>query len=126
MELQIELEWPEDLPLPRETFSGDPRNSTIVSQSESVVIARRSRFTRTYATLTVMWVLTDAQYRAFKDFFADDLGNGTAQFKMDLLYPANSELKAWAVQFEEGYEASYEEGMWTIQSQLNLVGPFLL
>lgn len=123
MILQVDIAWPTSIPLPSLDFSGAPRNSTLVSPEESATIVRRSRFQRSYSMLSVGWVLTEAQYQDLCDFFLGDLGNGTAQFKIELRYPKNSELTEWSVRFGGGYEASREEGYWTVRASLELVNP---
>ncbi len=123
MNLELDVSWPATLPLPKIDFSGVLRNSTLASPPESAAIARRSRFQRVYSTLSVAWVLTPAQNAIFSDFFLNDLGNGTAQFQIELLYPSNSVLTWWAARFGAGYQASYDDGFWTIQASLELVNP---
>ncbi len=104
---QVDVSWPVDLlPLPSLDFSSAPRNATIVSPAENVAIVRRSRFERSYAVLTVGWKFKGAQIQIFKDFFYSDLGNGIAQFKIELRYPKASELTFWAVRFVGGYQTS--------------------
>lgn len=122
MELALETVWP-DLPLPKVDYTGIPRNTTLVSKRDSAYIARRSRFERTYALLSVSWCFTDDQLEAFETFFAEELDNGIAQFKIELRYPENSALKEWAVRFDEGYSTSNEEGRWLVSASLDLVGP---
>lgn len=123
MNLTVDLTWPEDLPLPDINFSGVPRNSTLVSPAENASIARRSRFERSYSVLTVGWTFTVAQNAIFKAFFLDDLGNGSAQFKIELRHPLQSALTWWEVRFAEGYQETYDDGFWTVQASLELTNP---
>ncbi len=125
MELALETAWP-DLPLPKVEYNGFPRNSTLVSKRTSSYITRRSRFERSYALLSVSWCFTDSQLETFETFFATELDNGIAQFKIELRYPRNSALKIWAVRFHEGYTTSFEEGTWMVQASLDLVSPVLI
>lgn len=122
MNLQVDITYP-DLPLPRLDYSGSPRNATLTNKPEDLAINRRSRFQRSYSMLSVEWVLTDAQFAALKAFVAEDLGNGTAGFKMELRYPKNSELKWWEVRLDGGYMAAHEDGMWQVQGVLELMNP---
>jgi len=122
MELALETTWP-DLPLPKVNYNGVPRNTTLVSKRDAAYITRRSRFERTYSALSVSWCLTDDQMEAFETFFAEELDNGIAQFKIELRYPENTSLKEWAVRFDEGYTTSNEEGTWLVQASLDLIGP---
>lgn len=125
MILQVDIDWPVALPLPFLEYSGEPRNGTLVSPTDAAAISRRSRFERSYTTLSVAWVFTDAQYQSFKTFFATTLGNGTAQFAIELRFPLNSGLTEWSVRIEDGYTAAHEEGMWRVQATLDLVNPVL-
>jgi len=123
MTLAIDISWPVAIPLPFVDYSGTPKNTTIVSATENAIIIRRSRFTRSYTAISVSWVLTREQYEAFQEFFADTLGNGVSQFKLELRYPLNSALTWWAVRFEDGYESDYDDGMWRVETMLLLVNP---
>jgi hypothetical protein len=123
MILQIDITWPATLPLPFVDYSGQPDNSTIASPPESGVISRRSRFERTYLSIAVNWKFTPLQYETFKSFFAEDLGNGTAAFKIELRYPLNSVLLEWIVRFSEDYKAAHEDGTWTVQAAIDVVNP---
>lgn len=122
MELALETVWP-DLPLPKVDYTGAPRNSTLVSKKSEAYITRRSRFERSYSILSVSWCFTTEQLVVFEAFFAGELDNGIAQFKIELRFPENSALKEWAVRFDEGYTTTYEEGVWSVQATLDLISP---
>lgn len=123
MILQIDLTWPVSLPLPFLEFSGSPENATLVSPPESSAILRRSRFTKSYSTIAVAWTFTEDQFQTFEDFFLNDLGNGVAQFKIELRFPTNSVLAKWSVRLKEGYQSNFVEGIWKVQASLFLVNP---
>lgn len=123
MSLTVDITWPVTIPLPSIDYAGTPRYATIVSPPEASYIVARSRFQRSYSLLTVAWMLTDAQLAIFKTFFETDLGMGTACFKIELRYPELSVLTEWMVRFQEGYDSVSQEGMWSIQSSLELVNP---
>ena len=123
MTLDTEISWPAAIPLPLIDYSGGPRNGTIVSDVNSGAIERRSRFERSYAEIEATWRLTGTQYVTFKAFFSDTLGDGTAQFKLELRYPNNSVLTEWAVRFLGGYAAQYLNGMWEIKTTLDVINP---
>ena len=118
--------WPADLPLPDIDYSGQVSNTTITSPAESGYIYRRSRSKKTYYALSVSFHFKVNQFREFKTFFYTDLGNGSASFKIPLRFPKNSELTDWTAQFAGGFEGSYEEGMWSVRTNLNLITPVVL
>ncbi len=121
MEIQVDIEWPSSVPLPFFEFSGEPRNATAFTTENSTVIDQRNRFEKSYVGLNVDWVLTPGQFDAFKAFFQDDLGNGTASFKMELRYPLNSNLTWWQVRFIEDYEAFCLERFYRVRCSIDLV-----
>ena len=123
MTITLDLEWPATLPLPVINFAGQPRNATIFSPETSYLITRRSRFVTPYGQLAVNFVFNMLQYEIFKSFWRDDLGNGTAQFKMELRYPKNSGLNEWAVRFSTRYEATLTDNFWTVSVSLDVIGP---
>lgn len=123
MTLTLDYEWPETLPLPFLDYSGVPRNQTLFSPDAAYHVARRSRFTRSYCVLSAVWHFSDDQMEAFKAFLVV-LGNGAAQFKIELRFPKNSALTEWAARFESSYEGEYNDGIWTVNAALELVSPF--
>lgn len=128
--------WPEivvadtdqtPLPLPFIDYAGEPRNATVQSKATAPKILRRSRMFWTYQVIKATWFLTSVQYSAFQSLYENDLGCGTAQFRMNLRYPKNTELTEWVCRFAgEGYGASYLDGVWQVASSLELIGPYLL
>jgi len=125
MTLTINNEWPAELPLPLIDYSGTPRNGTIRSPDETPIAVYRQRFTRSYNTLNVGWCFTEEQFDRFQNFVLYDLGNGTAQFKLELKFPKNSALTEWAVRFEASYEAEHDDGVWKTTAALELVNPII-
>lgn len=125
MILTIDNEWPGTLPLPFIDYSGVPLNTTIFSPDITYHVERRSRFTRSYYLLSVRWNFNDDQFEAFKAFL-DEIGNGTAQFKIELRFPKNTALTEWSVRLEDRYEADYDDGIWTVTAGLELVNPIII
>lgn len=123
MTLPIVTEWPTALPLPFIDYSGSVVNATIVSPMDNIVLERRSRFRRAYGSLSVSWRLTGSEFSAFRDFHDVDLGNGIAQFKIELRYPKESVLTEWAVRFTGGYTSNHDDGVWTVQASLDILNP---
>lgn len=122
MNVPINITWPTSLSLPLLDYNGAVRDTMIVSPIESAAIKRRSRFTRVYPSLSVVWVMKMKEYKDFGSFFLHDLGNGAAQFKISLLFPLNSGLTDWIARFDEkGYEAEYMDGSWRVSGSLELV-----
>lgn len=77
---------------------------------------------KAYVSLSVMWTLLPAELDAFKVFFHDTLGQGTASFRIELRYPRNSDLDDWIVRFDgTGYEMDYLDGAWSVRSGLVLL-----
>lgn len=120
MEREIELSWPADIPLPSIAYSGNPINGSIFSPNGFQASIRRSRFVHSYHTLRVAWMLKQSQYDDLRTFYEDDLGSGTAQFKMELRFPKNSDLDNWVVLFLGPLLAVHEEGFWNVKSVLGL------
>lgn len=114
-------EWPTTLPLPFIDTAGEPSPANIVSPAETASIARRRRYTASVNRLQVQWVFKLDQYETFQSFFTTDLGMGTALFTIELKYPYTTNLTEWKVRLVSGYTASYIEGMWSIQGELELV-----
>jgi len=125
MILQVDNTWPAALPLPSINYSGNPRNGTIMSQDKGTLIARRSRFERSYSGLAVTWVLTSIQFASFKTFLHTNLNNGASQCKIELRFPYNTELTEWAMRIEDGYSATRADGIWTVTANLDLVNPII-
>lgn len=127
MQITADITWPEDtgshLPLPYCEFSGVPRNASIVSEKESPRISRRSRFQRQFSSISVRWVLTEAELADFETFYDETLGNGVACFSIDLRYPRNSELTPWLVRFDGGYQITKSDGLPVVEATLNLINP---
>lgn len=123
MMLEIEAQWPVTLPLPLVNYQGSPDTPTIVSPQKHIAILRRSRFVHTYRNLSVAWMLTDDQHEDLKTFFQDELGNGAAQFKIELRYPLNSELTEWACKFTGGFLSTRKDGLWDVQTSIQLISP---
>jgi len=123
MTSSVTLSWPETLPLPTIDYSGEPRNTTIVSAWDDLIVTRRSRFAKTYAILSVVWKMTADQFSDFKDFVSDDLQNSARLFTMDLRYPKNSALSTWVVRLMDTIESAYEDGIWTVQGNLEVLFP---
>lgn len=123
MIILLDETWPTLLPLPVIDYSGRPRNSTIFDLETGFIVSRRSRFQKSYYNLSVSWVLSEVEFAIFESFVLNNLGNGVAQFKMELRFPRNSLLTEWAVRFELGYEAEYGDGKWTVGADLELLSP---
>lgn len=123
MILEMDITWPTTIPIPYIDFSGQPRNSVVLSPSGAPLMERRSRFFRSYSILSVSWVLTSEELELFKNFYNSDLGNGTAAFKIELRFPKKSALTEWSARFPGGFEAQRQDGMWQVKSQLDLVNP---
>lgn len=116
------------LPLPLVEYQGDPRNATLISSGgNNPKMIRRSRATWGYQRLGVSWVFTPRQYYAFQAFYNVDLGNGVAAFRIPLRYPLNSELTEWVVRFfGDGFDARYLDNNWSVESEIELLGPYVI
>ena len=125
MTTAVDNTWPSTLPLPFIDYSGAPRNQTIFSPDLAFGVERRSRFTRSYCQLSVVWHFSDSQMEAFKAFLAA-LGNGAAVFSIELKFPRNTELTDWCVRVESSYNATFEDGVWIVQVGLELLYPVLI
>ena len=123
MTLDTDISWPTTIPLPHVDYSGEPQNATVFSDIATGSAQRRSRFERSYLSVSVTWNLTSAEYVLFQDFFLSTLGNGAAQFKIELRYPKNTALTYWSVRFMDTYQPSYDDGIWTITAGLDVVNP---
>jgi len=118
------IEWPSSLPLPYRDFNGAPANASLSTPEKWVASVRRSRFTKAYESLSVQWNFEDLhELRKFENFFVNVLGNGAAQFIIELKYPKTTELTLWAVQFVGGYQSTSLDGLWQVQAVLLLVNP---
>lgn len=128
--------WPEvfvadtdvvPLPLPFIEYAGAPRNATAQSPDEAPKILRRSRRFWTYQVFKVTWFFNSSEYYAFQSFYADDLGCGTAPFRMNLRYPKNTELTEWVCRFSGGgYGTSSLDGVWQVSANLELLGTYIV
>lgn len=123
MTLPLDITWPAALPLPFLDYSGQAVNGTLVGTARNIVIERRSRFERSYREVGVEWRFDPEQYEAFKAFFYTTLGNGTAQFKIELRFPLNSDLTEWAARIAGGFDSVYDEGVWRVAASMDLVNP---
>ncbi len=119
LDIPLEHEWPEDLPLPFVDFAGEDRNASIASPIEASRILRRGR-SPAFPNLKVNWVLTEDQYDAFITFFRS-LGNGVSSFAIDLRFPKNSELIRWAVRLVGEIEAEMEGDFWLVSGVMDLL-----
>ena len=126
MNITMTNEWPATLPLPYIDFVGAPRYATLVTPNDLKIRSRRARFLRSYKTLELSWNFTEAQFSTFRDFFEDDLGNGSAQFQIELRFPLTSELTAWAVRFTGGFNSVKLEGLRKVNATIDLVTPIII
>lgn len=113
--------WPTTLPLPLIDASGNPQNPTIASPVDSAFISRRQRFHAATKSMAVSWCLTLSQMDSFETFFIDDIDNGAAAFAIDLRYPKASDVQEWVVRFIGGYTQTFEDGLWRVEAQLEMV-----
>lgn len=117
----ITIEWPDTLPLPVLEAQVAPRNGTLVSPLGVSLSDRRSRFQKSYATMALSWRFNHTQLPLFREFWETTLGNGTAQFTIDLRFPLTSTLTNWVVAFvEDGYDVDNLEGAWEVKAVLDL------
>lgn len=126
MTVTTDIDWPSTLPLPMlDGNSGAPRNSTLVTPLGVNLSNRRSRFQKSYTDLTVQFRFNHTELPIFQEFWNDTLGNGVAQFEIDLRFPRNSNpLTRWVVAFVgEGYEVDCLEGIWQVTAQMDLWHP---
>lgn len=134
--LGLITKWPESvtadtdvatLPLPFLEYTGEPRDSKIETKSSSPAISRRSRFTKSYPVANLTWIFTQVQYYAFVDFYSNDLGLGTASFRINLRFPLNSALTEWVARFMgEGFSARQLDGGWQVKASVEMLGPFII
>lgn len=113
--------WPVTIPLPFIDFSGEPRIATISSPVESTIRIRRSRFQKSYVSISVSWRLDDIEYDLFKAFFSETLNNGVSSFLIELKYPLKSDLNWWQVRFLKGYKVGAMRGPWIVSADLDLI-----
>ena len=128
MNVTVDISWPSTLPLPYIDYNGTPRNSTTVGPIEDGNhVQRRSRSRKAYFSITMQWVLKPSELEAFQTFFDTTLGNGTAAFSIELRFPKNSELTEWMVRFDgDGYQTQYQDGLWQVSADLDLITPIVL
>lgn len=122
MILAVDIQWPATLPLPHSDFSGMPRNATLLSADHMGRQHRRSRRTKKFDDVSARWNLTPAQYTIFRSFFLTTLGNGAAKFELEFRQPRNSGNSFWAVRFLGGYNVKVNDGIWTVDAALELIG----
>lgn len=113
--------WPAGLPLPYVDSQGQPQHSTLAGGLQQMRIQRRRRFHSFTVSLSARWVLTILEYDSFKAFFRDELFNGIAQFSLLVRYPYSSTLTEWKVRFLGNYTAVFQEGIWLVESTLELL-----
>lgn len=113
--------WPPTLPLPLLNTAGNPLPANLVSPAETATIQRRRRYTASVNALQAQWIFTIAQFESFQSFFTEDLGLGAALFTIELKYPYNSSLTEWRVRLTSGYAATYLDGNWSVEAELELV-----
>ncbi len=117
----MNITWPTDLPLPQVAATGEPRLPVAVSPEASLIRRRRSRFTTSYASLSVEWLFTDEGFESFRSFVKSDLYNGAAQFLLELRFPTRDTLTWWTVRLSNSFDATYDDGWWRTTAQLDLV-----
>lgn len=116
------ITWPTDLPLPYTDATGAPAHAILASSYDTARIQRRLRFSGDACIeLGVTWELTIGQYEDFKAFYLEDLHNGASLFQLELRHPKTTELTEWVVRFAQSYEASYDEGVWSVSASLQLL-----
>lgn len=117
----VDIGWPEEIPGPLLAASGQPMPATLVSKPESALISRRRRYQNSVVTLSVSWCLGSAEMDSFETFFNDTLGNGAAQFLLELKYPYTGSVSPWVCRFLGGYEQEFLEGKWMVKGRLELI-----
>jgi len=113
--------WPAALPLPFVDYDGEPMHVTLASKLENPKIQRRRRFQASVISVAVRWVFNVAEYAEFKAFFLDTLGNGGAQFLLELKYPRTSTLTTWKAKFTSSYRSTNQLGHWEVEGELELM-----
>lgn len=127
MNRAIDIAWPSTLPLPSIDYTGQPIYPLLISPIQGTIhIERRSRFTTSYTDLSVTWMLSETEHDAFETFFSTTLGNGTAQFQIELKFPTQSALVQWAVRFLGEFTATHLDGFWQVQAAMRLVIPIVI
>ena len=123
----MSIAWPALLPIPFVDSNGGPIHPILASDLESASIVRRLRYGGT-APIAVgfRWVFGIGEYILFKSFFLTSLHNGARIFHMDLRHPKTSELISWEMRFTDDYQASYEDGNWSVTASLDLLRPTTL
>lgn len=134
--LSLTAKWPETItadtdvtpmPLPFLEYNGEPRNSKIESKTSVQKIIRRSRFTKAYPMASLSWIFTQVEYYAFVNFYTNDLGLGTASFRMNLKYPFNNFITEWVVRFMgDGFRARCLDGAWHVAADAEMLGPYIM
>jgi len=113
--------WPASLPLPLLDHGGAPRPATLFSPLENARIQRRNRFQAAVIGLSARWVFDLTQYDIWEDFFTTTIDNGASQFQIELRHPKNSELTLWVCRIIGGCSATYQDGNWEVQAELELI-----
>lgn len=78
------IDWPENvIPLPKRdlVFQTDPR---LLVQEMETGLRQRQRFSQTPETVSLIWELTDTQWKYLKTFVRNNLFHGSATFNITL------------------------------------------
>jgi len=113
--------WPATLPLPFIDYDGQPMHATLASRLENPKIQRRRRFHASVISVAVRWVYSIGEYAEFKTYFLETLGNGGAQFLIELKYPQTSALTTWKAKFTGNYRSTNQLGQWEVEAELELM-----
>lgn len=116
------MDWPTSLPVPLLAgFSFSPIDVTVRTDMDSGAARARRRFTAAPDMLKAAWRFTEAQMAAFRTFWEDDIGSGSAWFNLSLRDGRVSGLVTRVCRFNGPFQAQYEgAGMWTVQAEIEV------
>ena len=116
--------YPNNLPLPQQSnYSLDPIPQVVMTDMEVGASRARRRTKTRQASLNVMWIFTEDQFRQFNDwFYADNTGisGGTSWFDIPLLTGRGS-LATRPARFKDGaFKAALNGVIWDVSATLEI------
>jgi len=120
MSEQINIKWPEKLPLPTvEGYTIQPSDAIIRTEMESGLARQRRRFTHAPSRISVRWIMRREQFAIFEAWYYWFAQEGGAWFEVELL--GGIGLVAQQARFTRQFQAQLlGRVLWEIRSELEI------
>ena len=116
------IEFPETLPQPSTSFSGDISTPTFRTGLDNGLVSQYGRFSTKLETFGLSWEFSQEEFVIFEEWFNETLSGGVLVWNM--LLPSGGGYSVRPVRFVGGqYQASHKSALWfTVSAQVECLG----